>query len=239
MIKNFVHLCFNKLGYQLTKSINSFDVQKNLINIPKPIIFDVGAHIGQTYEIYRKLFPDAYIYCFEPYSNSFKKLEKTISKHPSSFCYQMAISKSIGQSTLNLNLSSATNSLLETDQRGKFYWGNNLLETVDKVIVDTTTLDDFCEKNGIDTISILKLDTQGHEFDVLLGSQSLLRNQKINMIYMEMIMCPTYVGQHKLHEYLAILDEFGYEIFDFFNCGKIGGKLIQSDMLLVRSNWSN
>jgi FkbM family methyltransferase len=236
MIRYFAHLLFHKLGYGLVKSNGSFDVQKNLINIHEPIIFDVGAHIGQTYEIYRKLFPFAYIYCFEPCPDSFKKLESTISKHSSSFGYQMAVSKSIGQANLNLNLSSATNSLLETDQRGKDYWGKGLLETVDKVVVDTINLDDFCKKNNIENINILKIDTQGHEFDVLLGAQSLLKNQKIDMIYMEMILCPTYVGQHKIHEYLAMLDEFGYEVFDFFNCGKIDGKLIQSDVLLTKSS---
>jgi len=236
MIKKLVHLYFNKLGYKLSKPINSFDIQKNLIDIPQPIIFDIGAHIGQTYQIYRKLFPKAHIYCFEPSPSSFKKLENTISKKTNSFCHQVAVSKSKGHATLNLNLSWKTNSLLETDQRGQDYWGKGLLETVDKVVVDTITLDSFCEENSIDNIHILKLDTQGHEFDVLLGSQSLLKNQKINMIYMEMIMCPTYVGQHKPHEYLAILDEFGYEIFDFFNCGKVGGKLIQSDILFVKPN---
>jgi len=46
------------------------------------------------------------------------------------------------------------------------------------------------------------MDVQGAEFSVLEGANDMLASQKISLIYTELIMCPTYKGQHKLHEYL-------------------------------------
>ena len=43
-------------------------------NKKKPIIFDVGAHKGETLIEYKKHFPDSLIYCFEPFEDSFNEL---------------------------------------------------------------------------------------------------------------------------------------------------------------------
>jgi len=46
-------------------------------------------------------------------------------------------------------------------------------------------LDNFCEKNHIDFIDMLKMDVEGHEFRVLQGSKRMLENRKINYIQFE------------------------------------------------------
>ena len=49
--------------------IKRFDrnsVLKNLVNEEEPIIFDVGANIGQTLEEFKKIWPESNIHCFEP-----------------------------------------------------------------------------------------------------------------------------------------------------------------------------
>src|SRR5688572_15118052 len=56
---------------------NPFQMQKALLNrlgINTPVIFDIGAHHGETASQYRAAFPDATIYCFEPYPPAFAKL---------------------------------------------------------------------------------------------------------------------------------------------------------------------
>ena len=52
--------------------------------------------------------------------------------------------------------------------------------TQDKVPV--TTLDDFCNKNKISDIELLKIDTEGHELNVLLGGRKILKKVKILQI---------------------------------------------------------
>jgi len=103
--------------------------------------------------------------------------------------------------------------------------------------VSITTVDIFCLEVGISHIDILKMDVQGAEFSVLVGAKDMLANQRISLIYTELIMCPTYEGQHKLHEYLSFLDSFGYDFFDFFNPVNSHNQLIQADLLFVSSSF--
>jgi hypothetical protein len=50
---------------------------------------------------------------------------------------------------------------------------------------------------------------------------------------MELITAPTYVGQHRIREYLEIFDHSGYELFDFYNLGHNNGRLLQTDIIVV------
>ena len=52
-----------------------------------------------------------------------------------------------------------------------------------EINVETKTLDSFCNENNIDHIDLLKIDAEGNEFNILLGSEKLLINNKINIIY--------------------------------------------------------
>ena len=55
------------------------------------------------------------------------------------------------------------NSLNKPNERS---WGFNDEKSID---VEIITLDDFCLKNNINHIDILKIDVQGAELDVLKG----------------------------------------------------------------------
>ena len=45
------------------------------------------------------------------------------------------------------------------------------------------------------------------EYAVLHGADTTLRQHAVDVLYMEVIVAPTYVGQHNLHEYLANVEE--------------------------------
>ena len=51
--------------------------------------------------------------------------------------------------------------------------------------IKLTTLDEYCVKNNIDWIDYLKMDVEGHEHDVLLGSKNMLESKKIGIIQYE------------------------------------------------------
>jgi hypothetical protein len=136
-----------------------------------------------------------------------------------------------------VNRASVTNSLLESDRRGDDYWGANLLDTEDEVTVKTLALDDFCREERIEHVDVLKIDVQGAEYAVLAGARGLLERHAVDLIYLEMIMAPSYVGQRKYHYYLTSLDALGYELFDLFNLGRRDGRLIQSDGIFVASEF--
>lgn len=211
----------------------AFAAQRRLVRSSAPTIFDVGAHIGQTAQRYRSLFPDAQIHCFEPFPDSFAALQTAHAGNSSVQAYSVALGKAPGKAVLNVNRSSATNSLLRSDARAASYWGTGLLDTEAAVEVPVTTLDLFCAERSLNHVDILKLDVQGGEYDVLEGASTLLAAQRIDVVYMEMITAPTYVGQHDLHEYLGLFRSHGYLLFDFYNPVRKNGRLLQTDNLLV------
>jgi FkbM family methyltransferase len=210
-----------------------FVVTKKLIQAPRPLIFDIGAHVGETAMRYRALFPDALIHSFEPFPESFGRLSAALGTDPRVVPHNVAVSDKTGRATFRVNRASVTNSLLESDRRGDHYWGNNLLETDTDITVPTLALDDFCNEGRIEHVDVLKIDVQGAEYAVLGGASRLLSKRAFDLIYIEMIIAPSYVGQRKYHYYLTLLDSLGYELFDLFNLGRRDGRLIQIDGIFV------
>jgi FkbM family methyltransferase len=240
-LKKIINKFLQDFGYQLIRTAvlprDAFELQRDLIKTEKPTILDIGAHVGAVTKIYRELFPQASIHCFEPFSQSFQSLSKNLKGDPLAFCYETAVCEKDGTASLNANRNSQTNSLLKTDERASLFWGEGVLETSQQFEVNTITLDTFCFEKGISHVDILKLDTQGAEFSAILGAKEILANQRISLIYTELIICPTYERQHKLHEYLSCLDSFGYGFFDLFNPVRNHGQLIQADALFVSSSF--
>ena len=236
-IKWIIQNVFNSFGYEIRRKNDAFAIQKELIRRGEPVIFDVGAHIGSVTEKYRKLFPLASIYCFEPFPKSFEQLKSNIADDPRTIAYRIAMSDTKGKAILNVNTSTMTNSLLHTDIRGEFYWGEALLNTIDEEEIDTISIDCFSEENKINFIDILKLDVQGYEFAILNGAKKMLFSQSVSLIYTEIIMAPTYQGQYKLHEYLSLLDSFGYELLDLYNPVRRRKQLIQTDILFLSTKF--
>lgn len=242
-MKKLVKSAARALGFDIhrvrplaTNVTDPYIVMRRLVNNPNPIIFDVGANVGDTARRFRSLFPKANVFCFEPFPSSFERLSSVFTDDPAVESYQLALADVPRVSKLTVNQSTATNSLLTSDARAAHYWGPNLLDTEDAIEVKTETVDRFCESKGLKHLDILKLDVQGAEFSVLEGAYGLLQDQKIDLIYMEMITAPTYIGQRRLSEYLELFDTLKYELFDFYNpCHDNNGRLIQTDNIMISS----
>ncbi len=240
-MKKLVKRVLRTIGVEISRTrptaLDPYDVMRQLVSEQQPVLFDVGAHHGQTALRFRSLFSDAVIHCFEPSPAALAVLSATLADDALAKRHAVALSDSTGSATLNINRFEQTNSLLPGDQRASHYWEPDLLDTEATIAVATQTLDDFCKQHAIDHINILKLDVQGAEYAVLTGAAGMLERQAIDVIYMEMITAPTYVGQRKLHEYLALFDSSGYEPFDFYNPIRREGLLIQTDIIMVSTRF--
>ncbi len=239
-MKSAIQGVFHRFGYHVRRTdsrdepaVDPFTVQKELISAREPVIFDIGAHVGEVTRTYRGLFPQATIHSFEPFPDSFEALSKSTEQDSRILSHRIAMADKSGTATFNANVSPSTSSLLPTDQRGSSYFGEGLFDTVSQIEVATTTVDDFCHEQGISHIDIMKMDVQGAEFSVLRGATDMLERGAVSLIYTELIMVPNYVGQHRLHEYLSFLDMYGYELLDFFNPYRRDHKLIESDVIFV------
>ena len=78
--------------------------------------------------------------------------------------------------------------------------------------VDVVTLDGFGAAQGIESISILKSDTQGYEYEVFRGAEGLMKGNRIALVYFEVIFSEQYQGLPPFHELFAYLLERNFAL---------------------------
>jgi FkbM family methyltransferase len=236
MIKKVFHRALWRLGYEvrnLAIPTDAFLEQARLVQGSGTLtIFDAGAHYGESAHQYATLLPGASIYCFEPFPESFAKLQRAIATFPKVQTFNIALSDRAGESEFNSNNYTATNSLLTTSPNAEFAWPGGLHDTKKQIRVQTTTLDRFCQDHSIEGIDILKLDVQGAEAMVLKGGDGLLRRGKVGMVYTEILTVPMYDGQMELHEFFRMMHNYGFELFNVYNLSTAeSGQLRQLDAI--------
>lgn len=193
--------------------------KKNILAATKPgIIFDIGAHCGDTTAAYAKHFTGSMIYGFEPFPDSCNKLRARFGDNPMIKIVQSAISNKSGVMDFYSNADSATNSLLPATSEAE-KWADlpddMLLKNIVKV--KATTVDEFCAKEEIGRIMILKMDLQGGELLALEGAEKMLTRRAISIVYSELLFVPLYVGQAEYYQVCGLLSKFGYKLFNLYN----------------------
>jgi FkbM family methyltransferase len=225
-MKGLIHRSFRAFGYDIHRHTvgaqdernDPFLQQKALLGAcpSEPIIFDIGAHVGGVTSVYRRLFPMATIYAFEPFPESFRKLQTSFASDRFIRPYQLGFADRPGTIPFNVNEDKMTNSLLMTEAAAVSFWGN-VVQKIGETEVEVTTVDEFCERNDVDQVHIMKVDTQGAEKRVLQGADRMLREKRISCIFTEILLVPTYAGQGKFHEILELLDNRGYNLFSMYD----------------------
>jgi FkbM family methyltransferase len=238
MLKRTTQKLLNTFGYSLLKGVrnnSSYDDEINILkNLEVKTIFDVGANIGQTSLNYRRLFPKATIYAFEPFNESFEKLESTYSRDKLVQAQKLGISNESSKKIFYTNQSSLTNSLLPPSQTDNYY-NPKLLQTQKILEIDTVTIDEFCEHNCIEEIQILKLDIQGAELLALQGATKKLKDKSISLIRTEVEFVEVYENQvifHEICNFLAGMDYKLYNLYGLYNSPK--GQLVSADAVFVK-----
>lgn len=240
-MKKLIKKIFNLLGFEViqTKYVvsppDAFEDQKRIFTDQKSVVvFDIGAHHGQTALAYNKLFHSAEIYSFEPFGESFAALTNTVKPFKNIQAFNTALSNTTGEIEFHSNQSSATNSILPTHKEGAAIWDVNLLDTINKIKVPVTTVDDFIRTHNISHIDILKIDTQGTEYLVIEGALNSIKAGKIKLIYMEILTLPTYENQKKFDEILLLLRINGFDLHNIYNTSLTkNGVLRQVDALFI------
>ena len=221
-LKNTLRKLLLSIGYDIRKTSHigldsNFDIQRIFGMRPLRLIFDVGAHFGETATEYAKRFPEATIYSFEPSPDTFSILEKNMTSLPRVKTVNSALGDSCSEQTFFVNRLSATNSLLAARPDVADEVTRSLMENTRCTKVSVTTLDAFCRENQISAIDLLKIDVQGFESKVLAGARELLAEQRIALVYAEAILESHYDGQTTFPELYSMLSESGFELVDLYS----------------------
>lgn len=198
---------------------DAFKDQRSLLSeIKVKTIFDIGANIGDTVNRYTNLFPEATIYGFKPFPDSFEQLRKRFRGYDLVKAIQAAVSNRSGTGEFYAYRDSAVNSLLPAVNEA-VNWVDTPsaigpLKTIDVPLV---TMDEFCERESIDRIDVLKMDIQGGELMALEGAREKLAKAAISLIYTEMLFVPIYSGQASFDKVCSYLSDYDYRLFDMYD----------------------
>ena len=164
-------------------------ILKDLAFFKYPTIFDVGGNEGESIDFFLNLFENPKIYSFEPETKSYKKLLDKYGKNKAVNLFKFAFGNKKEELRLKINVKSSTSTLSKINTKSKYYnlkslilnpSKNNVFLGEEKVKVKK--IDDFFYQKKIKTIHILKIDTEGFDFNVIKGAKKALKKTKIIII---------------------------------------------------------
>jgi len=119
------------------------------------VIIDVGAHIGLFALYVAQFCKNGKIFCLEPDPENFKLLERNLNLNQISnvLIFNMAVSKTSSKINLYKNDDKSGHSIV--------------LPSSNSIEVESTTLNDFLHKSKIIHCSLLKLDCEGAEYEII------------------------------------------------------------------------
>ena len=222
-----------RYGYRITYAPDGLggspflDLQR-LIGHDHPLVFDVGANIGQSIERFRLTFPRAEIYSFEPSPATFETLTRNTESLPGVHRWNGALGAQSGQLELLENSMSEWSSFLPPGGSG---WGT----VARKTAVPVSTVDAFCREHGISTIDILKSDTQGYDMEVFKGAQEMFSRNAVTFVYCEMIFSDLYEGMPSFGQLFDFLTGAGFSLVSFYDIAYEHGLAAWTDGLFVNN----
>src|SRR5688572_26258253 len=163
-------------------------IRPRLNAIAHPVVFDVGANVGDYSTTVKERLPTARIYAFEPAAKTYQDLAKHISEQDGDGnirTYNLGFSDVDRTAGLySYAVAGEKASLLASlDRRLPTQVVNVDVESSESV--QLKTIDNFCAAEEIHAIDLLKLDVEGHEVSVLRGARGLLDKGAIGIIQFE------------------------------------------------------
>ncbi len=186
------------------KKIYNFFLKEN-INIKSFI--DVGSHKGLYTDLFVKNFKVEKVLMFEPQPDIYLYIKKKYKKFKKIKIFNYAASnKSINQN-LNLNHHDLTTTLSEFNKDNFYLKLKAVLFGVKrmdykKVKVKTIRLENIIDLKKMKKIDLLKVDTEGHEFEVLNGLGKKILKVKYVLIEFHNDLIYQKYNPKKIHNYL-------------------------------------
>ena len=180
------------------------------------IMFDIGASNGIFSFKFLEKNPNSHIYCFEPNKLNFEKLKKNTNNTNNIKIYPYAISNISGIKTFyQANYTNSSSLLPFTENTKK--WKNPTkttpeLKTIDEYLVKCIRLEDFIKNNNIKYIDYIKIDTQGHDLNVIKSLGDKIKIVKKLVAEVQIVDYELYKNSSKKEELLSYLKKYNFEI---------------------------
>ena len=166
---------------------------KKIMNNDFNLIFDIGAHKGESINLFLSNFKVNKIISFEASPINFEILKKKENKLKKKFPKSNIIieNKALGSLTEKKNFKqfqeSSSSTLSQINQNSRYLKKKcsfiNFFKKKDNfynnIELNISTLDDYINYRNIGIIDLVKIDTEGSEFDIIKGAKENIKNFKL------------------------------------------------------------
>lgn len=186
MIQKIILWGLSLFDYSYQKKWIKF-LKKNKYNDFK-ILIDIGAHRGESIKLFSKNFIIKKIISFEASPINFEFLKKKIDENKQEYNNTEIVLENIALGAENKIIEfnqfneSSSSTIKDINKESKYYKRKfrlinflNNKKTFQKIKIKVSKLKDYIEKNNIKKIDFIKIDTEGYEFEILLGLENKIK----------------------------------------------------------------
>lgn len=195
-------------------------------------VLDIGANVGQYATLLRYAGYDGRIVSFEPLETAYEQLHGRAERDPHWTAINSGVGAESGSTTINVSANSYSSSVLPMTE-------SHVAAAPDSVVVGTqtiqlTTVADIVVEHGVSpSTTLLKVDTQGYETQVLDGAGALL--DAFAGVQLELSFTELYGGQELFDAMTTRLREHGFVLWSLEpGISGADGRLLQCDGLFLR-----
>lgn len=189
-------------------------------------ILDAGANKGQFALATRHCHPQAQIWAFEPLAEEAACFGAVFADDTRVILEPFALGSASGEAEIHVSARADSSSLLPIGElQDSFFPGTREAGTR---TIEVRRLDEVVSADDLVGSSLLKIDVQGFELELLRGAESLLSH--IDAIYVECSFVELYTGQALAADVIAFLSERGFRLEGIYNPSyDADGRAIQAD----------
>jgi FkbM family methyltransferase len=149
------------------------------------VIFDVGANMGAMTLAFAKQHPQAQVHAFEPTHQALQRLAANLALNPGLAGRVTVIPTFVGRDSSTPAEPQAYSSWRVDGAPADAHAVH--LGTKQAAVTSMTSLDAYAAANGITKVHLIKIDTDGHELDVLSGARNVIATSRPRIV---LEMCP-------------------------------------------------
>tara|TARA_B100001057_G_scaffold487558_1_gene570466 strand:- start:607 stop:1317 length:711 start_codon:yes stop_codon:yes gene_type:complete len=215
--------------------LDQFIQKKNLIIFQKffkkkiNVYIDIGSHKGEMINVIKKNFNVKNIFAFEPNKDCHKFLK--LIKHKNIKVFKYALSNKTGKDELKIGYISAMSTLNKINDYSFYTFIKKIVISIfffkskiykKKIQIEKKTFKKIFDKYNYKTLDLVKIDTEGHELNVLIGMGSYLK--KVNVLLLE------------YHYDNSLIKDYNFDDLNLF-LKKKNFELISKNKMLMRKGY--